>query len=107
MEGKIAAIGDTDFVMPFSAIGVDTFSTGVGKEDSVERARSIIDKKYTLVIVSEDIADEVEKVFSTYQNLPVPCIVILPFTRESEGLATKSLGKLLKMATGINILQNN
>ncbi len=28
MEGKIAVIGDTDFVMPFSALGLDTYPTG-------------------------------------------------------------------------------
>ena len=28
MEGKVAVIGDADFVMPFSALGVDTYSVG-------------------------------------------------------------------------------
>ena len=26
MEGKVAVLGDADFVMPFSALGVDTYA---------------------------------------------------------------------------------
>ena len=33
--------------------------------------------------------------------------MVVPFTTESEGFATQALGEVLKMATGINILQNN
>jgi len=47
-----------------------------------------------------------EQVFSDYQVEPTPCIVVVPFTIESEGFATRALGEALKMATGINILQS-
>jgi hypothetical protein len=33
-------------------------------------------------------------------------VVIVPFTAEPSGVATESLGRMLKMATGINILKN-
>ena len=107
MEGKIAVIGDTDFVMPFSALGVDTYSVGRTAGDITESAEKIIAGKYALVVVAENIAPAVEEVFSAYRNTPTPCIVVVPFTTESEGFATQALGKVLKMATGINILQNS
>ena len=107
MEGKIAVLGDTDFVMPFSALGVDTYPVGQTAQQINESAKKIIDGKYALVVVAENIAPAVEEVFSAYQDTPTPCIVVVPFTTESKGLATQALGEVLKMATGINILQNN
>ena len=106
MEGKVAVLGDADFVMPFSALGVDTFPVGQTDEQIVESARSIISDKYALVVVAENIAAVAEEAFSSQQNMPTPCIVVVPFTAESEGFATRALGEVLKMATGINILQN-
>ena len=45
MEGKIAVIGDTDFVMPFSAMGLDTYATSDTAEDIAENAKKIIEGK--------------------------------------------------------------
>ncbi len=106
MEGKVAVLGDADFVMPFSALGLDTFAVGEGAEEAAESAGRIIDGKYALVVVAENIAPMVEEAFSSQQNKPTPCIVVVPFTTESQGFATAALGEVLKMATGINILQN-
>ena len=105
MEGKVAVLGGADFVMPFSALGLDTFP--VEQEQIVESAKKIIDGKYALVVVAENIAKAAEQVFAAYQNKTTPCIVVVPFTTEPEGFATKALGETLKMATGIDILQNN
>lgn len=107
MEGKVAVLGDADFVLPFSALGVDTYSVEQSAEQISESANEIIGNKYTLVIVSEETAPMVEEIFSDYQGAPTPCIVVVPFTAEPTGAATKTLGEALKMATGINILQND
>jgi hypothetical protein len=48
-----------------------------------------------------------EEIFSDYQKAPTPCIVVVPFTTESEGFATQALGYAIKIATGINILEDN
>ena len=104
---KIAVLGDTDFVMPFSALGLDTFAVGQTAGDITENARKIIEDKYALVVVAENIAPAVEEIFSTQASSPTPCIVVVPFTTESTGFATRALGEALKMATGINILQNS
>ena len=57
--------------------------------------------------LSEQEAGKAEEVFSAYQNLPIPSIVVVPFTTESTGFATRALGESLKMAMGVDILQNN
>ncbi|GAI15617.1 unnamed protein product [marine sediment metagenome] len=107
MESKIAVLGGTDFVMPFSALGVDTYPVGLSTGDIDESAKKIISEKYALVVVAENIAPAADEVFSAYEGMPTPCIVVVPFTTKSEGFATQALGEVLKMATGINILQNS
>ena len=52
MEGKVAVLGDADFVMPFSAMGVDTFVAGETAEQTVAAAEEIVKGKYTLVVVA-------------------------------------------------------
>ncbi len=106
MEGKVAVLGSADFVMPFSALGLDTFAVGEASHEIIETAEKIISGKYALVVIAENIAPMVEEIFSAQMNSPTPCIVVVPFTTESEGFATRVLGEVLKMATGINILQN-
>ena len=105
MEGKIAVLGDTDFVMPFAALGVDTYPVGETGRQVTEAATKIIAEKYALVVVAENVAPMAEEVFAGYQSSPTPCIVVVPFTTESGGFATQALGQVLKMATGINILE--
>jgi len=107
MEGKIAVLGSTDFVMPFSALGVDTYPVGQRAGDIAESAKKIISEKYALVVVAENIAPKADEVLSAYQDTPIPCILVVPFTTESKGFATQALAVVLKMATGINILQNS
>jgi V/A-type H+-transporting ATPase subunit F len=107
MEGKIAVLGDTDFVMPFSALGIDTFAVEQRPDEIAESAREIVDENYTLVVVAEDIAPKAEEVFADFRDKPIPCVVVVPFTTESEGYATQALGQVLKMATGIDILKND
>ena len=45
MEGKVAVLGDADFVMPFSALGLDTFAVNQESEEVVESAKKIIRDK--------------------------------------------------------------
>jgi V/A-type H+-transporting ATPase subunit F len=106
MQGKIAVLGDTDFVMPFSALGVDTYTTTSSKQIR-ESAGKIIDGSYALIVVAENVATVADEVFSEYEGDATPCVVVVPFTTESEGFATEALAKVLKLATGVNILQNS
>ncbi len=106
MEGKVAVLGDADFVMPFSALGLDTFAVEQQREQIVETAQSIVDAKYALVVVAEDVARAADEAFASTESEPTPCIVVVPFTTASEGFATEALGQVLKLATGIDILQN-
>jgi V/A-type H+-transporting ATPase subunit F len=104
MEGKAAVLGDADFVMPFAALGLDTFAVEPEAGDISETANKILKRKYALVVAAENVAKSAAEAFETTQKMATPCIVVVPFTTEPTGFATETLGKLLKMATGINIL---
>ena len=106
MEGKAAVLGSADFVMPFAALGLDTFPTEPDAERVQENAASILKQKYALVVVAENIARSAQVVFNTTQRNATPCVVVVPFTTEPEGIATETLSKMLRMATGVNILEN-
>ena len=106
MEGKAAVLGSSDFVMPFSALGLDTFAVEPKAESVIKSAGEIIKQGYRLIVVAENVAPMAEEVFEDVSKKAVPCIIVVPFTTESEGFATKALGRAMKMATGINILEN-
>ncbi len=107
MQGKIAVLGSTDFVMPFSALGLDTYAVGDTRDEIIETARKIGDGGYALVVVAENVAPAAQEVFVEFENDATPCVAVVPFTTESTGFGTRALGEVLKLATGINILENN
>ena len=107
MQAKAAVLGNADFVMPFSAMGLDTYPVEESKEQITEAAKKILEEKYALIAVAENIAPAAEEIFSSQRNKPLPCIIVVPFTTESTGFATEELNKVLKMATGINILESD
>jgi len=107
MNGKVAVLGSSDFVMPFAAMGLDTYPVGDSTDEAVKNAKAIVDGKYALIVVAENIAKKTAEVFDAVQKKAMPCVTVVPFTTEPEGFATKSLGDALRLATGIDIFQNS
>ena len=105
MEGKAAVLGDKDFVMPFSTLGIDTYAVEANASAVEEFANKILDGHYALVLVAENIAPLASTVLAKADNKPIPAVVIVPFTAEPTGFAIESLGRVLKMATGIDIIK--
>jgi vacuolar-type H+-ATPase subunit F/Vma7 len=93
--------------MPFSALGVDTFDVADEQQSIIDGAKKILEEKYSLVVVAENIAPHAEHVFSAIRQKTLPCVLVVPFTTESEGFATQSLGRALKLAMGVNVLKSN
>ncbi|HAL44991.1 MAG: hypothetical protein A2Y12_10090 [Planctomycetes bacterium GWF2_42_9] len=106
MQGKVAIFGSADFVMAFSALGVDCHSVNDNADEIKAKAEKIIAEKYSLIIVAENIAPAANEVLGQFVSKAEPCVLVVPFTTESKGFAAEGLSKLLKIATGINILKN-
>jgi len=101
---KAAVLGSSDFVMPFSALGMDAFAISEKMDDVKERASEILKDRYPLILVAENVAAAAGEVFDSVQDSVLPCILIVPFTTEPSGIATAELSESLKRATGVNIL---
>jgi len=104
MVGKAAALGNEDFVMPFTALGLVSFAVENELQQLRESAQKILDEKFSLVVVAEDVAHSVQDIFDQAEGNALPCVIVVPFTKEPEGFAVASLGKALKLATGIDII---
>jgi vacuolar-type H+-ATPase subunit F/Vma7 len=105
MEGKAAVLGGSDFVMPYSMLGLDIFTVEPVADAVAEKAAEIVKGEYGLVVVAENIAEMADVEFEAVHAKAAPCVIVVPFTQESDGVALKSLGRMLKLATGIDILQ--
>ena len=68
MERKVAVLGNSDFVKPFSAIGADTFAVEQNSDEIQNSAKKILEQKYALIVVAEDIAPTAEQVFEDVQK---------------------------------------
>jgi vacuolar-type H+-ATPase subunit F/Vma7 len=106
MLGKVAIFGNADFVMSFSALGVDCHPVNDNAEEIKTKAEKIVADNYSLIIVAENVAPAANEIFGQFVSKPTPCVLVVPFTTESKGFAAEGLSKLLKLATGINILKN-
>ena len=105
MESKAAALGSTDFVMPYKALGIDTFAVETDRDSVLAGAEAISSGDYGLVIVAENIAQAADEVLGRFSYDPMPCVIVMPFTVGSTGFALESLGAVLKLATGIDIIR--
>ena len=107
MESKVAALGSSDFVMPFSALGLDTFVVEEDNEKIAATAEEILSQRYGLIVIAENVAEAANEVFQRTVKQAVPCVVIVPFTTQPEGFATEALGRVLRLATGIDVFSNS
>ncbi len=105
MTNKIAVLGSSDFVMPFSALGVDTYAVTDEPNSAIDHAKTIVSEKYALVVLAENFAHQTDEIFNSVSTSTLPCVVVVPFTAEPDGFATESLGQALKMAMGIDVLK--
>jgi vacuolar-type H+-ATPase subunit F/Vma7 len=104
MQGKVAVLGGTDFVTAFSTLGLDIYPVEADPQVVARTAAEILRQPYALVVVAENVAPMAQAVFDRTIQQALPCVVTVPFLAESSGFATESLGRVLRMATGIDIL---
>ena len=102
MGAKVGALGSRDFVLPFRALGVDTFPAADAQEARAA-LHDMLETGYAVILVAEDVAPALEEGLAPYTEQPVPCVVALPTATESTGYAGEALARLLKLATGIDI----
>jgi len=103
MEGKIAAVGERDLILPLKAVGVDIFPTGT-EEEASSISRRLAREGYNIIMVTENLAASMQDVMREFQDQPVPSIVPIPSTIGSGGFALSRLREAIKKAVGTDIL---
>ncbi len=99
----MAVLGKIDQILPFSAIGLEIFSVETA-EDAKKALINLAEKKYTLVMITEDFAAELLETRMKYSSEPVPAIIAIPGAEGVTGSTLEQLRETLKHAVGADIL---
>ena len=102
MGAKVGAMGSSDFVLPYRALGVDAFPV-TGDDDARDALARMLDENYAVILVAEDAAPALESMLEPYTEQPAPCVLTVPSATQSTGYAGEAIGRLLRLATGIDI----
>ena len=103
MEITIAAIGSSDSVFIFNAVGIKTFLV----KNATEADRTIFDlsnQNCKIIYVSEDIYSQISETIEKYSLTPFPIIIPIPISETSLGLGQKRIKDNVEKAIGIDIL---
>jgi vacuolar-type H+-ATPase subunit F/Vma7 len=104
MTGKIAAIGEKDIIEPLKMVGVDIFP--VTSENVKDMLLNIVNKEYSVVLISENCITGIEELFLKLSLRPMPSIIPIPGKGKSKGFAYKRLRELIRKAVGTDILKD-
>jgi len=100
---SVAAIGSTDSVFIFNAVGIKTHLVN----NASEADRTIFDlsnQNCKIIYVSEDIYSQISETIEKYSLTPFPIIIPIPISETSLGLGQKRIKDNVEKAIGIDIL---
>jgi len=104
MPTRIAAVGEADTILPFKAIGVETYPI-----KNVEEARQILDelikKEVGIIFITDEFACKLEDCFEKTKEVPLPSIVSIPGSKASTGFAVSRIRTLVRRAVGVDIME--
>jgi len=102
MYSKIGVIGEKELILSFKALGVPVFPVGNLKE-AEERIRILVDEKYSLILLTESFASQMEQLLATLRTNPETTITPIPTSGGSQGFALEEIKAILRKAVGVDI----
>jgi vacuolar-type H+-ATPase subunit F/Vma7 len=96
---KIAVIGDKDIVLAFGCIGADVFPY-TNPHKVRETLKDIIKHDYTLIMITESEAAEVQDIVDSLENTAYPIIMPIPNGVERQKYGARRLLEYIGKATG-------
>lgn len=103
---KIGVVGEKDFALLFTAVGLDVFF-----EDSGERVNRRVHKLaregYASIFVQEKFYGDCRETVDEFASEVYPAIIPIPDSRGSQGTGVKALRENVEKAVGVDILFNN
>ena len=105
MATKMAAVGERDAVLAFSAVGLR--AEPVETPDEAARAINRLARAgYAIILVTERTAQGVKETISKYKTAPTPAIIPIPGAGGSTGYARAAMKANMEKAVGADILMN-
>ena len=102
---KVAVLGQRDAVLGFKASGAVAFPAD-SPEEARKRLSEILENDYGIVLVTEEIAEILEKELEPLYSMPKPVITVLPDSKKPKGMGMELLRRRVERAVGANILFN-
>jgi V/A-type H+-transporting ATPase subunit F len=90
-------------VLGFKASGAVAFPAD-SPEEARKHLKEILDDDYAILLVTEEIAEILEKELDPLYSMPKPVITVLPDSNKPKGMGMELLRKRVERAVGANIL---
>ncbi|MCP4366198.1 MAG: hypothetical protein GY800_13000 [Planctomycetes bacterium] len=102
---RAVAVGEREKILPFKSLGLD-----LEYADSMEELARVMEKMahnpdISLVVVSEDLVSGQPDVVSVFREMVHAPIVVLPSHLGSGGTSMTEIGKMVKRAIGVEIIE--
>lgn len=101
-DGSIAVLGDKDSVLAFKAIGLDVFP--VENEQQARDKLRALARKYSVIFVTEQVAQQASQLIERYKSRPYPVVVPIPSAEGNMGLGMQGIKSNVEKAIGADIL---
>lgn len=100
---KIAIIGDSESVLAFQAVGMDSFFVTKSEVEIVLK-KQFHSKKYAIIFLSETLVEGLSDFLNEVSRIPLPAITVIPISREKKNLGLERMKKICIHATGTDII---
>lgn len=100
---RLAIIGDTDSVLAFQAVGMDSYLvTGDEAEETLKKAYK--SKKYAIIFLAENLAERAGEYLAETAKNPLPAITVIPMAHEKLNIGLERMRSIGIRATGTDIV---
>lgn len=100
---KLAVMGDRESIFGYTSLGIELFP--VKETDEAKKLlRSIIDKNYAVIYMTEELAERLSDEIDRYKDLVTPAIIPIPGLFGNTGAGIKNVKKSVERALGSDII---
>lgn len=100
-QSETCIVGESSFVQPFRATGIDIYSEEEGKVKEI--VDKILARNYKIIFYEEKLYPYFAEKEAQLKDKVFPCLVPLPSFKKEKKLGIQRLKKLIKRAVGIEI----
>jgi V/A-type H+-transporting ATPase subunit F len=100
---KIAVIGDKDSILGFKAIGLSVYPVNE-PEQAVGVIHRLVKESYSVIFITEQIAERVSETLERYKTSPFPAIIPIPNNAGTTGFGLRGVRANVEKAIGADIL---